>query len=209
MVLENKMKEIWLLDDEENNHRSFAQRHSGFYHLVSFYKPEELLSALRENRKPDLLLLDGYFLKEESKGYQALQTEWKEIFAGLDDYGKRYEQKYQPLGIETAQGLINHRVPFPFMMYSAKAPFILRGEEYSGYACLGEGFILKDVEEVSAERQRIDSTIERFHRIRDMEGLRRSRRIIFVLMLVFFALFTLTGGILLGLVLESNLWFSF
>jgi len=205
MALAQKTREIWLLDDEQEHHRSFAEKHADYYHLVSFYRPQELYSALKEGRKPDLLLIDVYFLKEGEKGSSRLQEEWRGLMDELDRFRERYVGKYDALGLEVAGRLTEKDAKFPFiMMYSAKAPLFLRGEDYSRYAVLGEGFIFKGVEEGESERERIDSTIEEYRGCGDIKGLRNSRRLIFILMLTFFALFTIMLGILLGLVLKIN-----
>ena len=93
---------------------------------------------------------------------------------------------------------------FPFMMYSAKAPLFLRGEDYSRYAVLGPGLIFTGVEEGESERERIDSAIEEYRGCGDVKVLRSSRRLMFILMLTFFAFFTIMVGFLLGLVLKIN-----
>lgn len=205
MALAQKTREIWLLDDEQEHHQSFAEKHAGYYHLVSFYRPQELYSALKEGRKPDLLLIDVYFLKEGAKGSSRLQEEWRALMDELDRFRERYVGKYDALGLEVAGRLTEKDAKFPFMMYSAKAPLFLRGGDYSRYAVLGEGFIFKGVEEGESERERIDSAIEEYRGCGDIKGLRNSRRLIFILMLTFFALFTIMVGFLLGLVLKIHI----
>lgn len=204
MALAQKTKEIWLLDDEQEHHQSFGEKHAGYYHLVSFYRPQELYSSLKEGRQPDLLLIDVYFLREGAKGSSRLQEEWRGLMDELDRFRERYVGKYDALGLEVAGRLTEKGAKFPFMMYSAKASLFLRGEDYSRYAVLGEGFIFKGVEEGESERERIDSAIEEYRGCGDIKGLRNSRRLMFILMLTFFALFTIMVGFLLGLVLKIN-----
>ena len=206
MVMAPEMKEIWLLDDEPKRHKVFAENHAGYYRLTSFYTPEELLAALDQGRRPDLLLIDVYYLRPGVKGKDSMQTEWSKLTDGLVKFRAKYENSYYPLGIEVAKKL-SSRHKFPFLMYSAKAPLFLQGEELSRFALLGEGFIFKGMEDATGERARIDSAIEQFNNYKDAFSLRASRRLYFILMLVFFGFFCLTLGYLIGRFLHFRFWF--
>jgi hypothetical protein len=206
MVMARELREIWLLDDERQRHQAFAEHHAGYYRLTSFYTPEELFAALDSGRRPDLLLIDVYYLKPGVKAKDNVQTEWSKLMDGLAKYRAKYEGSYYSLGIEVAKKL-SSRYQFPFLMYSAKAPLFLHDEELSKYALLGEGFIFKGREDAAGERARIDSAMEKFNSCKDASGLRASRRLYFMLMLIFMGFFCLTVGYLIGRFLHFRFWF--
>jgi hypothetical protein len=151
--------EVWFVDDEDGRHAEFDRRHGGRYDVRHFHRPDEVLAALENGDKPDLLLSDVFFLREEARDRaDGLQRESRELEERLDDFARRYTEVYAPEGLELAAKLHRERRPFPNVVYSSKAAILLDERGFSRIVHeTGPVWILKGKEDAEAEQLKIES----------------------------------------------------
>ncbi|OGD78106.1 MAG: hypothetical protein A2Y64_02780 [Candidatus Coatesbacteria bacterium RBG_13_66_14] len=150
---------VWFVDDERERHEEFDRRHGARYDVRHFLRPDEVLAALENGDKPDLLLSDIFFLREEAGDRVAeMQRESREIEERLATFARRYTEVYAPEGLELAARLRRERRPFPNVVYSSKAAILLDERGFSRIAHeTGPVWILKGREDAEAEQLKIES----------------------------------------------------
>jgi len=150
---------VWLVDDEQERHDEFDRRHAERYDVRHFHHPDEVLAALENGDKPDLLLSDIFFLREEASDRAAeMQGESRELEGRLADFARRYAEVYAPEGLELAAKLRRERRPFPNVVYSSKAAILLDERAFSRIAReTGPVWILKGKDDAEAEQLKIES----------------------------------------------------
>jgi CheY-like chemotaxis protein len=150
---------VWFVDDEDERHAEFDRRHGARYDVRHFNRPDEVLAALENGDKPDLLLSDVFFLREDA-GDRAveMQREMRELDERLAAFARRYAEVYAPEGLELAAKLHRERRPFPNVVYSSKAAILLDERGFSRIAReAGPVWILKGKENAEAEQLKIES----------------------------------------------------
>jgi len=186
---------IWLIDDEERNHRALDERHGECYDIRHFYSTEELLTALDNGERPDLLLSDIFFLEESPEVGERLQAEAGELWRTIESFAERYKAAYPPRGLELAERLRREGRGIPNVVYSNKAPLLLDEAGFSRITLeAGPVWIFKGHESVEAERAKLEAVLV---------GARSRRRCLRLrsLFLIFILAGTLLGfvlGVLLG-----------
>jgi CheY-like chemotaxis protein len=150
---------VWLVDDEQERHAELDRRHGERYDIRHFHRPEEVVEALENGEKPDVLLSDVFFLKGNQKERaDELQREHRDLEGRLADFAGRYAEVYAPEGLELAARLHRERQPFPNVIYSSKAAILLDGRDFSRIAReAGPVWILKGKEDPEAEQTKIES----------------------------------------------------
>jgi len=150
---------VWLVDDEQERHDEFDRRHGERYDIRHFHRPDEVLAALENGEKPDLLLSDIFFLREGAEDRAAeMQRESRELQERLADFALRYTEVYAPDGLELAAKLRRERRPFPNVVYSSKAAILLDERSFSRIAReTGPVWILKGKDDAEAEQLKIES----------------------------------------------------
>jgi CheY-like chemotaxis protein len=150
---------VWFVDDEQERHDEFDRRHGERYDVRHFLRPDEVLAALENGEKPDLLLSDIFFLREGAEDRAAeMQRESRELEERLAAFARRYTEVYAPDGLELAAKLRRERRPFPNVVYSSKAAILLDEHDFSGIAReTGPVWILKGKEDAEAEQLKIES----------------------------------------------------
>ena len=150
---------VWFVDDEQERHAEFDRRHGARYDVRHFNRPVEVLAALENGDKPDLLLSDVFFLREDAGDRAAeMQREMRELDERLAGFARRYAEVYAPEGLELAAKLHRERRPFPNVVYSSKAAILLDERGFSRIAReAGPVWILKGKEDAEAEQLKIDS----------------------------------------------------
>lgn len=150
---------VWFVDDEQERHDEFDRRHGERYDVRHFHRPDEVLAALENGEKPDLLLSDVFFLREGAEDRAAeMQRESRELEERLAAFARRYTEVYAPDGLELAAKLRRERRPFPNVVYSSKAAILLDEHDFSGIAReTGPVWILKGKEDAEAEQLKIES----------------------------------------------------
>lgn len=151
--------EVWIVDDEEERHAELDRRHGDRYSIRHFYRPDDVLEALENGEKPDVLLSDVFFLREEQRNRaEEMQRESRELQERLADFAGRYSEVYAPEGLELAAKLRRNRCPFPNIIYSSQAAILLDERGFSRIAReAGPVWILKGREDTEAERMKIES----------------------------------------------------
>jgi len=150
---------VWFVDDEQERHAEFDRRHGARYDVRHFRRPDEVLAALENGEKPDLLLSDIFFLREGCEDRAAeMQRELRELDERLAAFARRYAEVYAPEGLELAAKLHRERRPFPNVVYSSKAAILLDERGFSRIAReAGPAWILKGKEDAEAEQLKIES----------------------------------------------------
>ena len=154
---------VWLVDDREENRRSFQERHKGAFEIELFETPEEVLQAIEDGRKPDALLCDIYFIEDPTIREETEATVKKQV-AGL-------KENLPHLTLENASGIqliddvrehFNESPHFPIYAYTSKGPYLLQNEGFDRLENLDARWLFKGKYHPSAERHRIMSDIKAF-----------------------------------------------
>ncbi len=151
--------DVWLVDDEAERHEELDRRHGERYSIRHFYRPDEVLKALENGERPDVLLSDVFFLREDQRERAGeMQRESRELQKRLADFAGRYSEVYAPEGLELAAKLRRDRRPFPNIIYSSQAAILLDEQGFSRIAReAGPVWILKGRDDTEAERMKIES----------------------------------------------------
>ena len=174
---EKPRRVVWLVDDRQQNRKTFEQNHGIEFEIELFSEPDQVLSALREGRRPDALVCDVYFYRDE--------REREEIERIVDKHAKQLLQDVQSFnpaaaeeGIALMQSVSDHfhgRPPFPVFAYTSKGPYLLQTESFDKIEGLDAKWLFKNKYSAQAERRRIRMEIESFAEERDWR--RRAWRI--------------------------------
>jgi hypothetical protein len=113
--------EIWLVDDEERWHNYIRDNYGKHPDFITrtFKRPEDVLKAIDDGYRPDILLIDIFFANEEVNCQQgSFDQELEKVGETADDVWKKYCNKYRAQGLPLAT--LMHGRNIPACLYSAK-----------------------------------------------------------------------------------------
>lgn len=160
---------IYYCDDEQIFIDRFRQRHP-HYDVTAFNSSDGLLEKLKDTEQlPDLILLDLYFPKDDTReGYaedvQQAQAALDNLSKGLDAVKATVEKVRTPHGVEVLEHLHSDKQPqriqdIPVALYTRRGLLILDDKFIRAVADKGGRWIIKNsksgAEQISKETEMI------------------------------------------------------
>ncbi len=155
---------VWLVDDRKQNRDEFRSNHAAEFEIELFSEPDEVLRAIRDGRRPDALLSDIYFYKDERQR-EEVENVVRDQIAELQKQASRFhpEEAQEGIGLMASLDDAFHRsVPFPVFAYTSKGPYLLHTDAYDQIENLGARWLFKKKYSVQNERREIRKAIDEF-----------------------------------------------
>lgn len=155
---------VWLVDDREENRRTFEERHRAEWEVRTFDQPDAVLAALKEGRSPNALLCDIYFYndpqrrEEIEKLVERKAVELRELASDLEP-----DKAQEGIGlIENINANFCGRPKFPVFAYTSKGPYLLHDHAYDRLQTAGAHWLFKNKYSPQNERSVVTRVINEF-----------------------------------------------
>jgi hypothetical protein len=156
--------EVWFVDDLPNNLKRFKSNHKGHYKIRTFTHPHQVMTEIKNGKRPDALLCDVFFYDTIKEAERV-----EEVVEKLSHKLKRAATKakandhMRTLGIDLMEEIFEHfdrqRPPFPMYAYTSKGPFLLERKEWKKLSKFGAEILLKNRVSADDVRYEIDGDI--------------------------------------------------
>ncbi|MCH8823243.1 MAG: hypothetical protein IH984_07005 [Planctomycetes bacterium] len=113
--------EIWLVDDEDRWHTYINETYGlrPDFDTRSFHSPSEVIQALDDGYRPDLLLIDIFCAKEDADTTEEnFDQELEKVGETANEIWSKYSHSYSADGLSLAAHVHKRRIPA--CLYSAK-----------------------------------------------------------------------------------------
>jgi CheY-like chemotaxis protein len=160
----NSKPRVWLVDDRKENREKFLSDHNSEFEVRLFSEPDEVTAALRQGQKPDALVCDIYFYKDE-KEREEIEKIVRDQIEHLQVEAARFNPTQAEEGIALMKSVtdqFNGKVPFPMFAHTSKGPYLLHTESFNEIEDLGAKWLFKNKYSVQNERREIRSQIDLF-----------------------------------------------
>jgi len=159
-----KRLRVWLVDDRDKNRRKFIERHGNEFDVKTFETPDQLLSAIGEESRPDALLCDIFYYQDAGQR-EEVETRVEHEARRIEDLAieLRSDQAADGIGlIQRVRELFRDDPPFPIYAYTSKGPYLLHNESFDRLEELNARWLFKNKDSPQSERHRISKDVAEF-----------------------------------------------
>jgi CheY-like chemotaxis protein len=160
---------VWYYDDEQICLDAFEQRHGNTFNVTSFHGATQLLaslmSSLRDNSLPDVLLLD-FHMPRSNVSPEKLETARNAVTNLVDtehELRKEVDRAWHPAGVDIVEMVRSFYSPeeVPIAMHTQQGLILLRDDLLQQLEYLNVGWLIKNRFSAETDRMVLDGIARR------------------------------------------------
>ncbi len=158
-------KKILICDDQKRFIDNFKKNHSGYYDIMDEMETRRLLDKIKKY-KPDLLLLDLYYPKDDNDDFedrrQKAEAELAKLSEQIENTKKAVSATWEPRGIDILKEIRNKydSKKLPVIIYTQRGLFLLDDKEVRSVTQNKGHWMLKNEYHPHTEQTIMDGIIE-------------------------------------------------